>query len=146
MSEVDVGSTAVEVEPSHHYSITCCCHMTDGSRRAVWQNGVWDESAYEAKMWHWIPPWRKNGTHWHSSTLAEGLWSPNSGCEHSEAVGGAFQQWWQWQWVTSAGADFYKHGMQALVHCCACIARGGDCVVAEDSLYQILSLYSLYLL
>ena len=29
-------------------------------------------------------------------------------------VGGAFQQWWQWQWVTSAGADFYKHSTQLL--------------------------------
>ena len=23
----------VEVEPSHQYSITCCCHVTDGSKR-----------------------------------------------------------------------------------------------------------------
>ena len=29
-SDVDVGGIAVEVEPSHQYSITCCCHMTDG--------------------------------------------------------------------------------------------------------------------
>ena len=27
--------------------------------------------------------------------LVECLWRPNSGCEHSEAVDGAFQQWWQ---------------------------------------------------
>ena len=40
MSEADVGGMAVEVEPSHQYSITFCCHITDGSRRAVWQNGV----------------------------------------------------------------------------------------------------------
>ena len=39
---------------------------------------------------------KKKGSHWHSSTLAERLWRPNSGCEHSEAVGGVFQQWWQW--------------------------------------------------
>ena len=32
----------------------------------------------------------KNCTHWHSFTLAEQLWRPNSGCEHSEVVGGAF--------------------------------------------------------
>ena len=37
----------------------------------------------------------KNGTYWDSSTLTECLWRPNSGCEHSEAVGGAFQQWQQ---------------------------------------------------
>ena len=29
--------------------------------------------------------------------LPEHLWRPNSGCEHSEALGGAFQQWQQWQ-------------------------------------------------
>ena len=32
MSEVDVGGMAVEVDPSHQYSVTCCCHVTDGSR------------------------------------------------------------------------------------------------------------------
>jgi len=27
--------------------------------------------------------------------FAECLWRPNSGCEHSESVSGAFQQWQQ---------------------------------------------------
>jgi len=32
-------------------------------------------------------------------------------------------------WATSAGADFYEHGVQALVHRWRkCIANGGDCV------------------
>ena len=44
--------------------------------------------------------------------LAERLQRQNSGCEHSEAVGGAFQQWQQW--VTSAGAEFCERGMQPL--------------------------------
>jgi len=35
MSEVDVGVMAVEAEPSHQYSVTCCCHVTDGSKGAV---------------------------------------------------------------------------------------------------------------
>jgi len=38
----------------------------------------------------------KNGTHWHSSMLAEHLWRSNSKYEHSEAVGGVLQQLWQW--------------------------------------------------
>jgi len=59
----------------------------------------------------------KNGPHQHSLTLAERLWKPNSGCEHSEVAGGAFQQWQQQQWLTSTGVDVYKHGVQALVHC-----------------------------
>jgi len=32
VSEADVGGMAVEVEPSHQYSIACCCCVTDGSR------------------------------------------------------------------------------------------------------------------
>ena len=34
----------------------------------------------------------------------------------SEMVGGAFQQWRQWQLVTFTGADVYECSMQALVH------------------------------
>jgi len=87
--------------------------------------------------------------HW----LVERLWRPNSGSEHSEIVSGAFQQWWYWQEVTSAGADFDKHGMQALVHCWwKCIANndGGyiekSSFTAKNLLYQAVLLGSLYLL
>jgi len=31
----DVGAMAVEVEPSHQYSIPFCCYVTDGSRGAL---------------------------------------------------------------------------------------------------------------
>jgi len=34
-SEVDVGDMAVEVEPSHQYSVIFCCHATDDSGGAV---------------------------------------------------------------------------------------------------------------
>lgn len=46
------------------------------------------------------------------------------------------------QLVTSTGVGFYKHSMQALVHCGQkCITSGGDCVekqffVAENLLYN----------
>ena len=95
MSEADVGGMAIEVEPSHQYPITFCCRATDGSTGVVWQNGVWHESAWEEMVCHWIPPCGKHGTHWHSLMLAECFWRPNSGYEHSEAVGGVFHQWWQ---------------------------------------------------
>jgi len=49
-SDADVGGTAVEVEPSLQYSVTWCCQVTDGSRGALWQNGVWHESVDEAKV------------------------------------------------------------------------------------------------
>ena len=35
MSDAVVSALAVEAEPSHQYSITCCCRVTDGSRGAV---------------------------------------------------------------------------------------------------------------
>mgnify|MGYP001853038328 CR=1 FL=1 len=69
---------------------------------------------------------------------------------------GAFQQWWHWQWITFAGADFYEHSMQVCAHhWWKYIASGGDYVekqyfVAENVLYRILwwraLLCSLYLL
>ena len=141
MSEADVGVIAVVAELSHQCSITFCCCVTDGIRGAVWQNGVWHGSAYEAKVCQWIPPCGKNGTHWYTLTLAEHLWRPNGGCEHSEAVGDAFQQWRLQQWVTT-GSNFYQLGMEALVLCWwKCIANDGDyiekqCFVAKNVLYQ----------
>ena len=84
MSEADVGGTVVEVERSHQHSTAFCCCVIDGSRGAVWQNGIWHGSAYEAKMCHWIPLCRRNV---HSLTFIN-IYR----CEHSEAVGGVFQQ------------------------------------------------------
>ena len=34
-SEANVSGIAIEAEPSHPYSMTCCCRVTDGSRAAV---------------------------------------------------------------------------------------------------------------
>jgi len=84
-SEEDGGNMSMEAEPSHQYSVTSCCRVTDGSR--VWQNGVWHGSADGAKVCQWIPLPGGNYTHWHSLRFAEHLWRPNSGCQHSEAVG-----------------------------------------------------------
>jgi hypothetical protein len=33
-----------------------CCRAIDSSTEAVWQNGVWYGSAYEAEVCYWIPP------------------------------------------------------------------------------------------
>ena len=94
-SEVNVGGMAVEVEPSHQYPITCCCYVTDGSRGAIWQKGIWHgsvcmEQRCGTKFLHaekTVPI----DIHWHS--LAEHLWRPNSECECNEVVSVAFQQW-----------------------------------------------------
>jgi len=66
-TEVDVGGMAIEVKPIfhqrwfHQYSITFCCHLTDGSRGALtkWRltcncggsNGVSLNSSMQNK-WH----------------------------------------------------------------------------------------------
>lgn len=34
--EVDVGDVAVDADPSHQYSTTYCCPVTDGSREIKW--------------------------------------------------------------------------------------------------------------
>jgi len=139
MSEADIGAMAVEVEPSHQNSVTFCCHATNGSRGAVWQKQRCVTEFLHAE---------KNGIHWCSSTPAEHLWRPNSECEHSEAVGGAFQQWQQRQWVASTGAEFDKHNIQGLVHHREkCKASDGDCVekecfVAENLLCQTMHFLS----
>jgi len=48
--------------------------------KCVWNKGVSLNSLHA----------EKNGIHWHSVLLADHLWRPISGCEHSEAVGGVF--------------------------------------------------------
>ena len=115
------------LDQAHPNPITFCCHVTDGSRAAVWQNGVWYGSEYEAKVWNSIAPCRKSCAYQHSLMLAECLWKPHNRWEHSEAGHGVFQQWW-W-WVTSAGAYSDEGSMQALVHCWwRCTANGSDYV------------------
>ena len=81
MLEEDIGGTAVEVVPSHQYFITFCCCVTDGSRGAVWQNGVWHGSAYKAKIRHWISP--PINIHWHLfglHKLSTAVWPLISTC------------------------------------------------------------------
>jgi len=58
-SKVNVDDVAVEIKPPCQYSVTCFYCNTDVSRGAVWQNGIWHESVYEAKVCHWNPPCRK---------------------------------------------------------------------------------------
>ena len=80
------GGIAVEAEPVFHYILLQC---------DIWQQ---DSLIKWHLTWKWYLKQRcrieflhaeKNGTHWHSLTLAECLWRPKSGCEHSKRVGGA---------------------------------------------------------
>jgi len=57
ISKAGGGDMAVEVEPSHQYSITSWCH---GSKGAIWQkNGIWHGRVCEAKVKNWILPCKK---------------------------------------------------------------------------------------
>ena len=76
-------------------------------------------------------------THWYSLMLAECLWTSNSGYEHSEVVGGAFQQWWQWRerratfWTAMQMS--YEHSMQTPGHHWQkCTASGSNYVEKEQ--------------
>ena len=61
-SEVDAVVMAVETELLASIPLHFFCHVTNSSREAVWQNGIWHGSVYEVKVWKWIPPCRKNCT------------------------------------------------------------------------------------
>ena len=103
----------IEFEPSHQYSVTCCCCATDGSKGAVWQNGVWRESMYEANGWNQVPPCRKNGTHWHSLMLAlrlpetkQWMWMRRGcGC----CVSAAVTQTWKTSNIPESHAQLSHH-------------------------------------
>ena len=104
-SEVDVGGMTVEVETSHWYSVLLLYNKWQ--QRCSLTKWYLEWKYMRSKGIYLIPPWGKNCIHWHSLTLAEHLWRPKSGCEHSEVVSVLFQQWWQRQWDTSTGIVFY---------------------------------------
>ena len=126
--EMDSGNKSIKVGPSHQYSITFWSYVTDGSRGAVWQNGIWCGSEYGAKgeteFLH-VEEMVPIDTHWHLLNVDR-------------------DRKWMWaQWgrgwcisavvtvtvVSSTGADFDECGMQALVHCWQKhIANAGDYV------------------
>ena len=69
-SEADISGMAAEVELPTNIVTHCCC-VTDDSREAVWQNGVWEGGVSEAKGWKWIPPWGKK---WRQLTYVNACW------------------------------------------------------------------------
>jgi len=73
---------AFEAEYFHQYSTAFYCHVTDGSRGAVWQNGVWHGSDFEVKVCHRIPPTGKKieliDIHWSLLNIYENQTLGNS--------------------------------------------------------------------
>ena len=75
------GSRNWTFPPAFAYMLLLCDRWRHrGSlieRHVAWECG-WSESvSLNPSMWGK----KTNGTHWHSSMLAEHLWSPNGGCE-----------------------------------------------------------------
>ena len=64
MSETDVGGMAVEVEPSHQYSITYCCGCQVAADRQSDKMASNVEVCMKQRcgIEFLIPPWSKNGT------------------------------------------------------------------------------------
>ena len=140
------GCMAVEAESSCQYSATVCCHVTDSSRGADWQNGIWHSGEYEVKVHHRIPPCSKKlhlltfasvcWTFYGYQTVAVKWWvahfsSANSGLQIFTSK--------RWTW-------FHLH-----FHWWKCIANGSDyvenrCFAAKNLLSLVVLLCSLYLL
>ena len=120
------GSRGWTFSPISHYTLLPC-NSWQQSGSVTQRCLTWKCTSSQPSSCHWIPPGENDDTHWPSSIFAERLWSPSSGCELSEVVHGAFQQWGQWHWDTSAGADCYERSTQVLVHCWRkCTASGDD--------------------
>jgi len=104
----------------HRYPATCWCRVTDGSRGAVWQNGVWHGSEYEgvplnSSTWEKMAP----------SDIIDACWTFMDTKQMWAQWGmhGAFQQWQQGG--TSTGAHFSQEWQAG--SCSARIANCRDC-------------------
>ena len=148
----NVGDLTVKVEPSHQYSITCCCHATDGSRGAVWQNGVWHGSTYEAKGCHWVPPGGKKKMHlltlintcYMFLETKHWMWTQWGG---RWGVSAALTAMWKTRHVPDSHTIAMNAAHRLLLIAGENTANGGDYAeklhfVAENFLYQIVLLYS----
>ena len=72
MSEMDIGGMAIEVEPSHQHVIMFCCCVTDGSRGAVWQNGIGQKVLKEQRgVIEFLHVKKK----WHPLTFIDACWT-----------------------------------------------------------------------
>ena len=133
-SEVDVGGMAAGAEPSPQHPIPHCCCVTDGSRgqadRMVSHTGVrierWGRIVllYEERM-------APTGIHWC-------LW-----------IFMKTNQWMWAQWKLDFMGNVCLATMLTQRQWWECTAHGGDyveklCFVAENVLYQIVLLCSLY--
>lgn len=76
-----------------------CCRVTDGSKRALWQNGIWQGSTDEAKGCHWILLLRKK---WHPLRSINACW------KFLETNQWMWAQWSSGWWVSAAVTATWK--------------------------------------
>ena len=136
-SEADGGGIVVELEPSNQYSITCHCHVTDGSRGGT----------LSQKHLTWTGLWSKVVSSFlhveeMASTDIHQFFLNISG---DQRVDVNTVRRLVVHFSNSTGIDFDEHSMQALVHhwriCVANMFKNSILL-----LYQIVLLCSLYLL
>ena len=115
-TEGDGGIMVADAQPSHQYSITCCCHMTDGSWEEVWQNGVWHGCVYKPKVWNWISTCGKNVTtdiHW---CLLNVYGDQTENVSTVRQWGVHFSSGKSYSGLSLLMEVFYEYGMQLPVH------------------------------
>ena len=118
-SEMDVGSMAVVIEPSHLYSITFCRCAADGSRGAVWHGSMYKQRCITEFLQA-----EKNGTHRHSSAK-QWIWAQRGG---GWSVSAMVTATWKTSHSPDSHADSHKHSTQALAHQWQnSTAKGDDC-------------------
>ena len=98
---------------SHNIRIRCWLYGSRGCTFPPIFHYVWipcDIWKQRSSLIQWYPTWKciwikdvsvnssmqKKLLHWHSVMLTQHLWAPNSGCEHREELGSAFQQQRLW--------------------------------------------------
>ena len=117
------GSRGWTFPPIFHSILLPCDRWQQRRRLTVWS------LTWECR---WSKDVSLNSSTWkklHPLTFTDAYWTFMETKQWISTVrhDGVFQQWQQWQWVTSSGA--YECGMQAFVHCwLKCIASGGDYV------------------
>ena len=112
MTEVDVGGTAVEVEPSHQHPITCCGRWQQRGTLTQWK-WIWSkELSFNSFTWKKMASIYIHDACWMATETKLWLWAPwGSGCSVSALV------------------KIFECSMQALLHhWWKCTADGGDCV------------------
>ena len=147
ISKVSIGGIAIEAEPSHQYSIMLCCCVTDGSR------GILTKRSLTCKC-IWSKDLSMNSS-MQKKTAPTDIDPCFLNCYWNQTVNVSMVRCWAVCFSSrDSGSDCYECGMQALVlfitgkntQLMEMTVLKKQCFVAQNLLYQIVLLCSLYLL